>query len=129
METLQVSQCMSSKFVSLTADMPVFEAVTELVKNEILGAPVISEGKLIGWVSEQDCLKVVLQVVYFDNRVATVKDIMQTDVLTVKPEDSALDLCSAMVDRKPKNYPVVDTDGAVLGLVSRRMMLRRLCKV
>lgn len=128
MESLTVADCMSHNFVTLHPDLPVFEAAGELMKNDVLGGPVVESGKLVGWISEQDCLKVVLQVVYFDNRVATVRDIMRRDVLTTRPEESALDLCDKMLRQMPKNYPVITSDGKLTGVVSRRMILRALCQ-
>lgn len=125
---IPVKDCMSRQFVSFRADTPVVEATTALVGNELLGGPVLdADGRLIGWVSEHDCLNVVLQVAYYSERVATVGDIMRRDVLTADPEGSALDLANAMQQQKPKQYPVVDGSGRVQGVVSRRQILRRLC--
>ena len=94
---IPVKDCMSRQFVSVRADTPVVEATTARVGNALLGGPVLdADGRLIGWVSEHDCLNVVLQVAYYSERVATVGDIMRRDVLTADPEGSALDLANAM---------------------------------
>jgi len=120
---------MSHQFVSFSSDMSVVEAATELVKNELLGGPVTdSLGRLCGWVSEQDCLAVVTQDIYYSERVATVADIMRADVLTVKAQDSVVDLATQMQQLKPKIYPVVDGVNKVVGVISRRLILREMCE-
>ncbi len=128
-EAITIEQCMSSSFVSFTPLTPVVEAAAALVKNELLGGPVINEnGQLVGWVSEQDCLKTVIQVLYFSERVANVSDIMQTSVLTVSLGDSLIDVANQMLGQKPKIYPVINENKKVLGVISRRRILREMCK-
>mgnify|MGYP000308836642 CR=1 FL=1 len=128
MDTIRVADCMSHQFVSFSSEMSVVEAASELVKNELLGGPVTdSTGRLCGWVSEQDCLAVVTQVIYYSERVATVADIMRADVLTAKAQDSVVDLATQMQQQKPKIYPVVDSANKVIGVISRRLILREMC--
>ncbi len=128
MDHLKVSDFMSRQFVTLTPDLPVVEAALALVKNELIGGPVVDgNGSLIGWLSEQDCLKTVSQVMYYADRVATVSDVMRKDVLAAKEDDNLLDLASLMEQQKPKIYPVVDPRNRVLGVISRRIILREMC--
>lgn len=128
MDSIKVSDCMSRHFVSFTADMSVIDAAILLVQNELLGGPVLdSEGHLMGWISEQDCLGVVNQVAYYAERVASVSDIMRTDLVTAHESDSFVDLAAKMAAHKPKNYPVVDDTNRVLGVISRRHILRKMC--
>lgn len=127
-DALTIEECMSTQFVSFTSSTPVVQAATELVKNELLGGPVVdNEGYLLGWISEQDCLKTVIQVLYFSERVANVSDIMRTPVLTVSLNDNVIDLATQMLDLKPKIYPVVNENKKVIGVISRRRILREMC--
>lgn len=127
-DALTIEECMSTQFVSFKASTPVVEAATELVKNELLGGPVIDDsGYLMGWISEQDCLKTVIQVLYFSERVANVSDIMRTPVLTVSLKDNVIDLATQMLELKPKIYPVINEDRKVIGVISRRRILREMC--
>ncbi len=129
MDNLKVSDYMSRKFVTFTPEMPVVEAATNLIKNELIGGPVVDgSGALVGWISEQDCLGTVSQVMYYADRVATVADIMRKDVLAAKEDDNLLDLASMMQQQKPKIYPVVDGRQRVKGVISRRIILREMCK-
>lgn len=127
-ETIKVADCMSRQYVRFHSATPVVEAAMQLVQNELLGGPVIDDGgRLIGWISEQDCLKVVLQVAYFSQRVATVADIMRTEVLTAGFGDDVMELAEKMQKQQPKIYPVIDERGIVKGVISRRLILRKLC--
>lgn len=127
-DTLKVEDCMSLQYISFKATMPVIEAANLLCENELLGGPVVDdEGRLTGWISEQDCLNAVNQLYYFDEQSATVADVMRTDVLTVRRDLSLNDLASQMCAQKPKIYPVVDDHGKVLGVISRRRILKKMC--
>ncbi|WP_415890653.1 CBS domain-containing protein [Neptuniibacter sp. SY11_33] len=124
MDLQKVSDCMSADFAKITPNMPVAEATRNLTKKTLLGGPVINEtGTLVGWISEQDCLKVTVQVAYLDQRVATVNEIMSTDVLTIKTNDDLLSVAQQMLDAKPKTYPVVDESDKLVGVLTRRHVL------
>lgn len=130
MESIKVSDCMSRQFVSFAPDMPVLETATELLKNELLGGPVVDEkGALIGWISEQDCIGAVSQVLYYSERVAMARDVMSTNLSTVLPGDSALNLANDMKKNNRKIYPVVDDRNHVVGVITRRHILKRMCEL
>ncbi|WP_461520861.1 CBS domain-containing protein [Porticoccus sp.] len=118
---------MNKDFAVIHPDMPVVEASGKLIKKEMLGGPVIdSDGTLLGWISEQECLQVAIQVVYHNQRVASVRDIMRTDVLSVGADEDPLRLAQQMLLAKPKSYPVVDKQKRVIGVISRRQILKML---
>ncbi|MED5238810.1 MAG: CBS domain-containing protein [Pseudomonadota bacterium] len=127
MDSASINELMSTRFAKITPDMPVVEASSNLIKLDMIGSPVTDEaGMLVGWISERECLQAALQVVYHNQRVATVKDLMQSEVLTVSLESDVLSLAQQMLNAKPKIYPVVDTDNKVLGVISRRHILNML---
>ena len=127
-DVLSVADCMRTNFLKLSGDMPAVEAAMLLAENEFIGAPVVDDsGKLIGWVSEQDLLKPVMQVFYFSERVANVASVMHSEVLTAKLSDSVVDLANQMLQSKPKLLPVVDEHDHVLGVVSRTRILKEVC--
>jgi len=129
-DPIKVRDCMVRPSIKLKEHMLVVEAATRLIENKSIGAPVVDEhDQLVGWVSEYDCLKVLLQVAYYDQRVAVVGDIMQTPVKTVTEDQSALDLAPKMHATEPKLYPVVNSKNKLIGVISRRLILHRLCEV
>jgi CBS domain-containing protein len=62
-----------------------------------------------------------------DRSIATplrARDFMQTDVLTVSPETSILDIHRMFVEEEIHGAPVVDDDGIVRGVLSSLDLLR-----
>ncbi len=127
MESSSIQDLMSKSFPGIHPDMPVVEASTLLIKYSLLGSPVTDEaGTMVGWISEHECLQAALQVVYYNQRVATVGDLMRKEVLSVSVSDDLLTLARQMLEAKPKIYPVVDANQRVLGIISRRQILKML---
>ena len=127
MDSVSIKDLMSTHFATIHPEMPVVEASSNLIKLDMLGSPVTDDdGTLVGWISERECLQAALQVVYHNQRVATVKDVMQSEVLTVSLTDDVLSLAQQMLAAKPKIYPVVDAANKVVGVISRRHILNML---
>lgn len=124
MESLQVHDHMNRRPVTFTSNMPVAEAVERLLETKQTGGPVIdSHNKVIGFLSEQDCLIQMIESSYYREQVAHVKDIMRTEVLAIKPYTSVIELAQRMTSEKPKVYPIVDDDGYLLGTINRSALL------
>ncbi|QUM84761.1 MULTISPECIES: CBS domain-containing protein [unclassified Moritella] len=129
MNSLKVSDYMQLRPVKLTADMPVATAVDRLLRSTHIGAPVVNDSDtLIGWISEQDCLASLLESSYYCEEVAIVEDLMRKDVLTVRVTDSIIELAQQMLEAKPKVYPVIDDEGLLVGIISRRNVLKAMDK-
>ncbi|WP_413700480.1 CBS domain-containing protein [Psychromonas sp. KJ10-10] len=127
MKDLIVKDFMNVDFARISEDMPVITASIELIKKEALGGPVVDKGnKLLGWISEQECLQVTTQFAYHNERVAIVTDIMRKDVLSVKANQSIFSLAEKMNGTQPKNYPVIDDNNKVIGVITRRRVLKAL---
>ena len=105
--------------------MTVEKAVEKLLDSKYIGGPVLDDvGRVIGWLSEQDCLAKMIEASYYCSLVALVGDIMVHEGLTVKTDMSIVDLAQQMLKNKPKIYPVVDNEGMFLGLVTRKNILK-----
>lgn len=125
MESLKVGDYMNIHPVTLKHSMTVAEAVEKLITSHYPGGPVIDEkSRLVGFLSEQDCLAKMMECSYYNEQVAYVKDIMRTEVLSLKPYDSVLDLAQQMLGAKPKVYPVVDDDELLVGSICRADVLK-----
>ncbi|WP_339725527.1 CBS domain-containing protein [uncultured Paraglaciecola sp.] len=127
MISASIREYMTTDYATIHPDMPVAQAAANLIKKSLLGAPVIdNNGKLVGWISDQECLQATLQVVYHNTRVAIVQDVMQQDVITVNLTSDPLQVAQQMLNAKPKNYPVLDDEGKVVGVLARRHILMML---
>ncbi|MCV2885362.1 CBS domain-containing protein [Aestuariibacter sp. AA17] len=125
MESLKVSDYMNRHPVTFETEMPVAEAVGKLLSSNQPGGPVLDANKkVVGFVSEQDCIKRMIESSYYREQIARVKDIMHKEVLSVKPYESIFELAQEMLGQKPKIYPVLDDDGYLLGTINRTHVLK-----
>lgn len=124
MESLKAKDYMQTRPITFGADMMVQSAVAKFLNSHQLGGPVVDAlGHLVGWVSEQDCIAVMLKEAYYDEPMAQVRDVMRKEVLAVGPDTSILALAEMMMGQKPKIYPVVE-DGRLLGVISRHNVMQ-----
>jgi CBS-domain-containing membrane protein len=115
---------MNRRAVSFTTEMPVAEAVERLLSANQAGGPVLDQrNKVVGFLSERDCIEQMITSSYYREQVARVKDIMATDVLCVKSYDSILEVAQRLISDKPKVYPVIDDDGYFEGTINRSNVL------
>ena len=129
MKNLEVAHFMTGKSISFKKKMTVEQAVEKLLKSQYIGGPVVDDsGRVIGWLSEQDCLAKMLADSYFCELGALVEDIMTKAGVTVRPDMSIVDLAQQMLTAKPKIYPVVDDKNTFIGLITRKDVLAAINK-
>ncbi|GLQ32071.1 CBS domain-containing protein [Litoribrevibacter albus] len=125
-ESIKVRSCMDESILPLTPDTPLIVATTALCKNKLTGLPVVDSSlKVIGFLSEQDCIGKILNESFYGYTDATVKDVMQTDIVSISPETSIIDLAQQMKSNRPRVYPVVESE-RLLGVISRTDVLTAL---
>lgn len=117
--------------VKVHPDANLFEAVNLLTTHRVSGLCVVDEdNRLLGVLSEIDCLRGMLSSTYHDSRVGTVSECMTPlrNVQTVKMTDSIVDIASDMLAKKIRRRPVLDDDGVLIGQITIRQILRALKK-
>tara|TARA_B110000881_G_C18596459_1_gene531741 strand:- start:804 stop:1223 length:420 start_codon:yes stop_codon:yes gene_type:complete len=125
MESLKVEEYMNHYPVTFTPEMMVEEASLRFLKTKQIGGPVITKDKkLVGFLSEGDVLAKMLESIYHNEHVTDVMELMTTEVLTVKPYDSVIELAQDMLKRNHKIYPVIDEGNKLIGTISRNDVLR-----
>ena len=116
-----VEKIMTKDVISVTPEMPVYEALDILVKNKISGVPVVDqEMKVVRILSEKDVLKILLEK--STNPKAVVDDYMARNVICFKETDDIMDVCKFFVSNHYRRVPIV-RDGKLVGIVSRRNLL------
>ena len=114
---------MSKAFITLDINLSVQEASLALLKMRFTGAPVVSSsGELVGFLSEKDCLKFVLDSKYYNHTPETVGHFMSSKVMTISPEDTLIHVVELFLKNNFQMYPVVDNH-RVVGVISRQMIL------
>ncbi|MDX1589642.1 MAG: CBS domain-containing protein [Oleiphilaceae bacterium] len=125
-DTILVREYMKSLSLYFAETDSVEKVAAALVKHRELGAPVLdSQQHLVGFITEQDCIKEMLNDSYYAQEHLLAKDIMSTRTVSVAPDSNVLQLAEEMTNRKPKLYPVVD-EGRVVGIIARSDVLRAL---
>jgi CBS domain-containing protein len=126
LKSCRVKDYMARTLVTFTPDTDVLDAVHELVRHRIAGAPVVDvEGNLIGMLSELDCMKVALNAGYHGQWGGPVADFMTTGTRTVDADMNIVDLAQLFIDSQFRRFPVV-SDNRLVGQISRRDVLRAL---
>lgn len=126
MKSILVKDYMNPQPLVLSTRDNVRDVVARLIDAKVTGAPVLDDaGALAGFVSEQDCIQEMLNEAFFCEEAVNVSKVMQTNVLTLTPDTSVVEVAQTMMGNKPKNYPVIQ-HGKLVGLINRRDILRAL---
>src|SRR5207244_3585543 len=112
----QLLRTKGQQVLSVSPDMPVFEAL-EVMADKNVGALLVVEGeRLVGVFSERDyARKVILKGK--SSKDTPVQDIMSSHVLYVRPEQTIEDCMALMTDKHVRHLPVLD-QGKLVGVIS-----------
>lgn len=126
MPSLLVKDHMQPNAQAVLETASVKEVIEYLLEAGLTGVPVVNASdEVVGFVSEQDCIKEMLNSAFFGADAPAVTQIMHSPVLSVAPNASVLEVAETMLQHKPKNYPVI-AEGKLVGLINRRHILRAL---
>lgn len=125
LRSVKAQDYMCEALITFKPDTDLFEAINALVDNGITGAPVIdSGGKLVGLLSEADCLRAILTLTYHEEEMGgVVGDYMVEEVHTVNYDADIIAVAEEFINNGRRRLPVVQ-DGKVIGQISRRDILR-----
>jgi CBS domain-containing protein len=144
-----VREVMTTSVVTLRPDQSFSDAADEMGAHGYGAMPVVDEnGALVGLLSDSDFVVSEARVhvpTYLNilgasiplpgemthleeelHKVAgsTVGEVMDTDPVTVGPDDTLEDLATRMHDEEVSHVPVVDADGRLVGIVARGDIVR-----
>ena len=122
--SMLVKDHMATKVVTLHPEMEILRAAHVLISCDISGAPVLDQhGRLIGVLTERDCMRVALHAGYHGEPGGLVRDYMTPDPVAVSPDDTILELAERFINARFRRYPVLD-GGRLVGVISRRDVMR-----
>ncbi|MCJ7815259.1 MAG: CBS domain-containing protein [Xanthomonadales bacterium] len=126
--SMQIQDYMQKNFLTLDPDMDVLRATQLLIRSNISGAPVLDKhGRLVGILTERDCMQVALQGYYHGEPGGLVKKHMSPDPEFVSPDKSILTLAEMFIQGRFQRYPVVD-NGRLVGVIARWDVMRALAE-
>lgn len=141
-----VETLMTTDVVTVGPDTSVAEVARLMVAHNVSGIPVVEDGVPVGLVTEVDVVSREIDVdppafgTFLDaifrlpwdrsdeelRRVlaSTAGELMSRDVKTIAPEEPIRDAANMMFKQEVNPLPVVDSDGRLLGIVSRSDIVR-----
>jgi CBS domain-containing protein len=150
MEAMLVKEVMTEQVVTVTTDDSVEKCANLLLEHNISGLPVLNEtGKVVGMVTEGDLirrasrmkapgyLEILGGLIYLGSPKKFVDEILRAmslsagemmtkKVIAVSPEDTLEQAATLMTQNEVSRLPVIDAAGKLVGIVSRRDIMRRL---
>lgn len=119
---LTVSDIMTTQLVLFTPEQSIYDVMQAFIKYRISGGPVVDEkGKLIGVISEADCMKEISDSRYFNMPILdkSVGHFMTENVDTIESTLSVFDAAAKFSKSSRRRYPVLEK-GRLVGQVSRK---------
>ena len=119
---------MVTKLVTVTPETDVFQAISNLLKNNFTAAPVVDgKGKYLGVFSERPCLTVMMAVAKAAGEdllqsasLPSAKHVMAKNLVTLKPDDDVFDAIALLLQRRISGAPVLDSNKRFLGSFSEQ---------
>jgi predicted transcriptional regulator len=127
----KVKDLLTGEIVALQAHFSLNDVVKIFNSYRIYSAPVVNdENEVIGYFSENDSIKSLGNSVFYDEQKnPSIESIMSTVVYTVNPEWDVFELDSFFVSRGIGSAPVIDHNNRLLGVITRRDVIKALGKI
>lgn len=114
---------MERDLITLRPEWDIFRAIETLLDRRISGAPVVdADGKLVGVLSEKDCLAILANDSYQALAGGVVEEYMTRAVTTIAPTMDIYSISGLFRQNHFRRVPVCD-GGRLVGQVSRRDVL------
>ncbi len=128
MNSKRVRDFMNNHYAKLKADQSIAAAVRTLLEYHQSSAPVIDDNqRLLGILSEADCMRAALVEGYYNEGVSLVRDLMTATPETISSDVELSEVTSAFLKNNRRMMPVVEED-ILVGTLSRKDILNALVK-
>jgi CBS domain-containing protein len=124
---LTARDIMSRKGVVVHPEMNLFRAIPLLLKSNLTGLPVVdARGRLLGILSELDCMKVIASDAFNHDETdasVIVEDYMTANCVSVTPEMGIFRIANLFFEHSLRRLPVLDGEH-LIGQVTRADVLK-----
>lgn len=119
-----IDQVMDKKYVSFHQKASIEDAIKKMLRADVTGAPVIDDdNRLVGYLSQRDCLKQATQMRYLNEQARLVEDYMGHDLVSFHFKTNIFHVIQSFIDKWIHAYPITDDQGKVIGVITRHKML------
>lgn len=123
---LKAKDIMTTDLVTVKSQASVYEAIQELIDNNITSLPVVDDDMaVVGVISEKDILKLLYDL---EEDGGTVADYMTEMAVSFDPEDSLLDICNCFMENPFRRVSIL-SDGKLAGIISRTDIIEYILKI
>lgn len=123
---LEVGAYMTKDLVTFTAQQSVESVMLSLVKHRISGGPVLDEqGKLVGMISETDCIKQISESRYYNMPMPeiTIEKYVSKNIDSIDGNMSIFDAANKFIQSGRRRFPIIE-DGKLIGQISQKDVLK-----
>lgn len=114
---MKISEIMASEVETVAAEATIEGAAQIMAELDVVVLPVIDQDALVGVLTERD---ITVRVVAAGKQPSETKvaEVMSSDIFSCRPDDDAGAIAKQMQERKVRQVPVLDENGALVGLVT-----------
>ncbi len=123
-----VRDYMDTVVQTLSPETEILDAVDFLLEKHVTGAPVVDEeNRVVGILTEKDCLHLLAAGSDADIPQGTVAEFMTTEVQTIPPNMNVYFCAGLFLNTTVRRFPIVE-DGKLVGAITRFDILRAIQK-
>ncbi|MEM4301444.1 MAG: CBS domain-containing protein [Candidatus Caldarchaeum sp.] len=114
---VKVSEIMSRRLVTAKGGEKLSDIAEKMIQYKVSSVVVVSDGKVVGIVTEKDFVKFFALRVDYDSKIS---EYMTRDVIVVREDASLNEAKNIMVSNNIRHLPVVDRDNNLVGMITVR---------
>lgn len=121
-----IDKYMVTELVCFAPGDDIITAMRVLLDKHLSGAPVVdATGRMVGVLSQKDCLAIVYNTAYHDDWGGQVEQYMSREVEHIDATSSILEAAEKLLSSNFRRFPVL-RDGQLVGQISRHDVMRAL---
>jgi predicted transcriptional regulator len=116
----------AGNLITFSPDQTIQEVIDIIISKGISGAPVLDKDrKLVGIISEKDCLRIIVDQAYHNLPTSDrkVSDYMTVKVKTLSSGSDVVEAANEFLNSPVRRLPILE-NGVLIGQVSRRDILK-----